>query len=111
VERAFRDQKDPAVVQFSPMYHWTDSKIRVHAFTCVLALTLVGLVHRRVVQAGLDISRSRLLEELKSIREVINVYTPVGGRGKPRTETVLSQRTPLQQQLCTILDLAPKSGR
>lgn len=111
VERAFRDLKDPAVVQFSPMFHWTDSKIRVHAFTCVLALTLVGLLHRRVVQAGVDISQSRLLEELKGIQEVTNLYTPAGGRGKPRTETVLSQRTPLQQQLCAILDLEPKSGR
>jgi transposase len=111
VERAFRDLKDPAVVQFSPMFHWTDSKIRVHAFTCVLALTLVGLLHRRVVQAGLDISRTRLLEELKSICEVTNVYASVAGRGKPRTETVLTQRSPLQQQRCTILGLDNKSGR
>ncbi len=30
--------KDPKVVSFSPMFHWTDHKIRVHAFYCVLAL-------------------------------------------------------------------------
>jgi transposase len=31
--------KDPHVVSFGPMHHWTDSKIRVHVFYCVLALT------------------------------------------------------------------------
>ena len=111
VERAFRDLKDPAVVQFAPMFHWTDSKIRVHALTCVLALTLVGLVHRQVVQAGVDISRWRLLEELKHIQEVTNLYAAPSGRGKPRSETVLTQRTSLQKRLCTILNLEPNPGR
>jgi transposase len=37
VESAIRQMKDPHVVSFSPMHHWTDSKIRVHVFYCVLA--------------------------------------------------------------------------
>jgi transposase len=110
VERAFRDLKDPALVQFRPMFHWTDSKIRVHAFSCVLALTLVGLLHRQVVRAGVDISRTRLMEELKQVRVVTNLYAPAPGRGgrhagKPRSETVLSQRTRLQKKLCSILQV------
>src|SRR5213075_3539404 len=40
IERAFRDMKDPYFISFSPAFHWTDSMIRVHAFYCVLALTL-----------------------------------------------------------------------
>jgi transposase len=112
VERAFRDLKDPALIQFNPLFHWTDSKIRVHAFSCVLALTLVGLLHRQVVQAGVDISRARLLEELKQVRVVTNLYSPAPGNpqlaaGRPRTETVLSERTDLQQRLCTFLQLDP----
>lgn len=110
VGRAFRDLKDPEVVQFSPMFHWTDSKIRVHALSCVLALTLVGLLHRRVVQGGVDISRARLLEELKKVRVVTNLYPPAGGKspekgGRPRIETVLSERTKLQKRLCDLLEL------
>src|SRR6266508_1256938 len=38
VEAGFRQMKDPQVVSFSPMYHWTDQKLRVHVFYCVLAL-------------------------------------------------------------------------
>jgi len=36
-EFSFRQMKDPRVVSFSPMHHWTDHNIRVHVFTCVLA--------------------------------------------------------------------------
>jgi transposase len=109
VERAFRDLKDPTLVQFRPMFHWTDSKIRVHALCCVLALTLLGLLHRRVVQSGVEISRSRLLEELKQVRAVTNLYGGAGsgprGRGRPRAQTVLSQTSGLQKQLCDLLEL------
>jgi transposase len=109
VERAFRDLKDPTLVQFRPMFHWTDSKIRVHALCCVLALTLLGLLHRRVVQSGVEISRSRLMEELKQVRAVTNLYGSEGseqrGRGRPRAQTVLSQSSGLQKQLCDLLEL------
>ena len=32
VEGDFRQMKDPSVVSFSPMFHWTEQKIRVHVF-------------------------------------------------------------------------------
>ena len=33
IESAFRDMKNPHFLGWSPMFHWTDSKIRVHAFS------------------------------------------------------------------------------
>jgi hypothetical protein len=48
VERAFRHLKGPAVAQFTPLFHRTDSKTRVYAFSGVPALTLVSLLHRTV---------------------------------------------------------------
>ena len=74
VERAFRDMKDPCFISFSPAFHWTDQMIRVHAFYCILALTLVSLLHRRVVQAGVEITQRPLLEDLKEIKEITNYY-------------------------------------
>lgn len=105
VERAFRDLKDPELVQFTPVYHWTDSKIRVHALACILGLTLVGLVHRRVVQAGIDISCRQMMEELKGVRQVTNLYLSGQGVGKPRLETVWSCPSKLQENLCRVLGL------
>ena len=43
-EFSFRQMKDTRVVSFSPMHHWTEHNIRVHTFTCVLALQLAHLM-------------------------------------------------------------------
>jgi transposase len=43
VESGFRQMKDPHAVSFGPMHHWTEQKIRVHVFYCVLALTVAHL--------------------------------------------------------------------
>jgi transposase len=45
-EADFRQMKDRRVVSFSPMFHWTDQKIRVHVFYCVLALMAARLMCR-----------------------------------------------------------------
>ena len=52
-EFSFRQMKDPRVVSFSPMHHWTDHNIRVHMFSCVLALQLAHLMRHRTRQQGL----------------------------------------------------------
>lgn len=110
VERAFRDMKDPCFIRFSPAFHRTDSMIRVHAFHCVLALTLLSLLHREVFTAGVPISQRRLLEELKRIKEVTNYYAAHLGEaahmgGRPRTERTLTRLSPQQEQLFRILEL------
>jgi len=99
VEAAFKQMKHPAFVGWEPMFHWTDQKIRVHAFYCVLALLLASVLHRQVVQAGLRLSLVGVLESLAGIQEVIALYPPAGGKGRPRAETVLTHKSPIQQQL------------
>ncbi len=36
VERVIRGLKDGDWLGWGPMYHWTDRKIRIHAFYCML---------------------------------------------------------------------------
>jgi len=55
-EFSFRQLKDPHVVSFSPMRHWTEHSITVHVFTCVLALQIAHVTRRRAAQAGLRLS-------------------------------------------------------
>ena len=43
------------------MHHWTDSKIRVHVFYCVLALTVAHLMRREAGRAGVHLSVRELL--------------------------------------------------
>jgi len=44
VERVFRGLKDGDWFGWSSMYHWTDCKIRIHAFYCLLDISLLQYV-------------------------------------------------------------------
>src|SRR5487761_1117422 len=90
-EFSFRQLKDPHVVSFSPMYHWTEHNIRVHPFTCVLALQIAHLMRLRARRAGLDMSVRVLLPELAGIGETVLLYS--GDRGRPRAHRMLTDTT------------------
>ena len=95
--------KDPRVVSFSPMFHWTEHNIRVHTFTCVLALQIAHLMRRRAAQAGLSLSVRELLSQLAAIGETVLIYPSAGGRPKARRKT--TELNGDQQQLYDIFDL------
>jgi transposase len=105
IEDAFKQMKNPHFLHWSPMFHWTDSKIRVHAFYCVLALTLSSALQREVWQKGEPLSINRLLEELRGIQETLLIYPRRQGQRQNRTATCLTRMNPLQQRLFSLLDL------
>ena len=81
-EAGFRQLKDPHLVSFSPMWHWTDSKIRVHVSYCVTALTIAHLMRRQAHHTGLDLSVRDLLGHLAGIQETVLLYPlPRGAPG------------------------------
>ena len=86
-EFSFRQMKDTRVVSFSPMHHWTEHNIRVHVFTCVLALQLAHLMRHRARQHGLNLSVRDLLGQLAGIGETVLIYPSTGGRPKARRMT------------------------
>lgn len=103
VEADFRQMKDPHVVSFSPMHHWTDPKIRVHSFYCVLALTITRLMVREADRAGLHMSARELLDTLAGIQETVLLYQ--GNRGRPRARRMLTETSPQQDTLHTLFRL------
>jgi transposase len=104
VEAGFRQQKDPHVVSFGPMHHWTDQKIRVHVFYSVLALTVAHLMRRQADQADLHMSVRELLNELAGIEETVLLYHD-GGKGRPRARRMLTDTTPTQDRLADLFDI------
>jgi transposase len=104
VEAGFRQQKDPRVVSFGPMHHWTDQKIRVHVFYSVLALTVAHLMRREAQRAGLHMSVRELLAELAGIGETVLLYHD-GGKGRPRARRMLTDTTPTQQRLADLFNI------
>ncbi len=103
IESSFRQMKDPHVVSFSPMHHWTEQKIRVHAFYCVLALQIAHLMRRHAHQAGHDLSVRGLLAELAGIEETVLLYQ--ADRGRPRARRMLTDMDPTQRRLYELFNL------
>jgi transposase len=108
-EFSFRQLKDPHAVSFSPMFHWTEHNIRVHVFTCVLALQIAHLMRLRARRAGLDLSVRELLAELAGIGETLLLYQ--AERGRPRAHRMLTETTPVQDKLSQIFNLARYTPR
>jgi transposase len=102
-EGDFRQMKDPKVVSFSPMFHWTDQKIRVHVFYCVLALMAARLMTRQADRAGLHMSVRELLGSLAEVQETVLLYQ--GERGRPRARRVTTEMSATQQRLFELFGL------
>ena len=110
VEADFRQMKDPKVVSFSPMFHWTDHKIRVHVAHCVLALMTARLMVREAAHAGMRMSVRELLSTLAGIEESVMLFK--GERGRPRARRMLTEMDPVQARLYALFGLdayAPKA--
>jgi transposase len=102
-EFSFRQLKDPRAVSFSPMFHWTEHNIRVHVFTCVLALQIAHLMRRQAEHAGLHLSVRELLGQLAGIGETVLIYPSTGGR--PRARRMTTELTGDQRELDEIFGL------
>jgi len=74
VEEAFKRMKDPKYLTFRPIYHFTDSKIRVHAFYCILALLLASLMNRELANMGYKMSMHQMLDCFQAVQQVITVF-------------------------------------
>jgi transposase len=108
-EAGFRQLKDRDVVSFSPMFHWTEQKIRVHVFYCVLALTIAHLMRRQAAHDGLHLSVRELLHTLGGIEETVMIFPSAGGR--PKARRMLTDRDPTQQHLFDLFGLARYAPR
>jgi transposase len=98
-EAAFRQLKDVDHLTVRPQYHWTDQKVRVHTFICLLAYLLCRLIERECRTLGYQDSLSHLLELLGRIRLALLVQ-PSGTRGgRPRCTWVLEESEPEARRL------------
>jgi transposase len=104
LEQVFRGLKEGNWLSWQPLYHWTDSKIRVHAFYCLLGLSLLHYVHRQAQSFWPSITVEKLQEELEQIQQFVLLY-PAQGAGPYRTATVTSTQSLIQKGLTETLGL------
>jgi transposase len=77
VEYAFKNLKNPYHLAVRPQYHWTDQKIEVHGFICMLAFLLSMVIYKRA-REGTDFTATpnELLEKLSKIRLATFIENP-----------------------------------
>jgi hypothetical protein len=104
IEQVFRGLKEGDWLNWQPLYHWTDSKIRVHAFYCLLGLSLLHYVRRQAQSFWPSITIEELQKELEQIQQFVLLY-PAQGAGPFRTATVVSTQSLIQKGLADTLGL------
>jgi transposase len=77
VEYAFKNMKNPFHLALRPQYHWTDHKIKVHAFICFIAFLLSMVSYKQAKEkANFRGSPHSLFEKLSAIRLATFIESP-----------------------------------
>lgn len=92
VEQAFRDLKDFQHLTIMPQFHWTDQKIKIHYFICVLGYLLSMLLLKDARNKGFIGSLNHLMDALNGIRLSRQIIYS-GRQGKPKVEESLEEMT------------------
>jgi len=105
VEQAFKNIKNPYHLAVTPEFHWTDQKIRVHYFSCILGYLLASLIWREArMKADFTGTLDMLLDTLNNIR-LSTVLEMSGERGKPKATRLIEEMTEEQKCLMDGLNL------
>jgi transposase len=98
VERVFKHLKNPYHNTVHPQYHWTDQKIKVHTFICLIGLLLSQVLWKKARDKGYILSLENLIDRLTAIRKA-EIVTVNGLKGKAVKETQLEEMEPILQEL------------
>ena len=98
VEDAFRLSKDDDVVSIRPVRHWTDSKIRCHLFSCVVALTYLRRLEICLRKNGTALTASSAMEEMRHLHSLLSL---TDGRRKAQRSLEVPSKT--QREVLTAL--------
>jgi transposase len=105
VEQAFKEIKNPQHLAVRPQFHWTDHKIRIHYFICVLGYLLSTLLLNDAQKKGFIGSLNHLMDALNGIRLSRRVIH-FGKQGKPKVEESIEEMTQEQQTLVQIFNFS-----
>lgn len=105
VENSFRQSKDDDLVGIMPLRHWTDSKIRCHIFSCIVAMVYLRLIEIRLARAGLAITAQEAMDHLHNLHSCL-VWQPK----KRKPVRILEEPTVMQAKILQAFGYAVKKG-
>jgi transposase len=104
VENSFRDIKNPSHLAVRPSFHWTDQKIKVHFFLCVIGYLISTIILHEAKKTGFKGSLNLLLNKLNEIR-MATLIEITEKRGKPRCVHKLEEMSSEQNEILRKLNL------
>jgi len=105
VESSFKQLKDTSHLTVRPFFHWTDDKIKVHIFTCVMAYRLCCLLRKELSDQGIDLSINKMLDEIASLRKITTFF---GNLDKPEKVESFTIGSEVTQAIESIYNLKEK---
>jgi transposase len=105
IELAFKNMKNPYHLALKPQYHWTDQKIKVHYFICVIGYLLSSIIWREArLKAGYTGSLDSLLDMLNNIR-LGTMLEESKKSGKPKATYMLEEMSDQENRIMTVLGI------
>ena len=106
IEKIFKEMKSPEHLSVSPYYHWTDHKIKIHNFCCVIGYLLASLIRKELKEKiGYNKNLDTLLDTLKNIRLAILIEKG-GKKGRPRAIYKLEERSEEEDKILGALGIS-----
>ncbi len=56
------------LVRIRPVRHWTDSKIRCHLFTCIVAMTYLRCIELKLAAAGIQRTAVEVMADMRHLQ-------------------------------------------
>lgn len=100
IEKGFELIKSPDLIRWIPMRHWTDSKIRAFAFSCVMSLILIRIMELKLERENLKMSPNVIKQELQDLQQAILIYD------KEKAISKITVKSTVQNKLFEIFNLS-----
>ena len=105
IENAFKNLKNPYHLTLKPQFHWTDQKIIVHYFICVLGFLLTTIIWRQVkIKINYKCCIDTLLDTLNNIR-LATLLEKSTTRGRVKAEYKLEEMSEEENMIMEALEI------
>jgi transposase len=105
VENSFRASKGDDLVGTMPIRHWTDSKIRCHLLTCIIALSYLRLIELRMQRANKKMSAATAMQSMHRLHSCL-----VWKSKQKKPSRIVEEPNKLQAQILKAFGYAVTTG-
>jgi len=104
IENTFKNMKNQKHLSFNPQFHWTDQKIIVHNFCCVIGYLLSTIAFKIAKDKGFKGTMDSFLDSLSKIR-LGTILESTNKKGRPKAVYKLEEMETNEQILAEHLNI------